>query len=204
MPSQFLRRLNNRATTLFLLVALCLSILIFLPIARLRSMSTAIDFSSSISTSQFSPGVTHVDASLNYPWDSNDLAAVNRVKSLIKQAIPYENTPIMAWGAPDPWPDPSQPEPGNWSYLDGRLKLTLDTGGIPVITLCEAPWWMKGQLQSDGTTRLLQASDEWSDIAYSSRILDNKMDAWLHLVQRIAERYMVAPYNVRYFQSTLR
>ncbi len=26
------------------------------------------------------------------------------------------------------------------------------------------------------------------------------MDAWLHLVQRVAERYMAPPYNVRYFQ----
>jgi len=106
----------------------------------------------------------------------------------------------MAWGVDDPWPDPSQAEPGNWSTLDSRLQLIIDTGGIPVITLSEAPWWMKGELQSDGSTRLIMHSEEWSNIAYSARILDNKMDAWLHLVQRVAERYMVAPYNVRYFQ----
>jgi hypothetical protein len=59
---------------------------------------------------------------------------------------------------------------------------------------------MKGQLQPDGTTKLITQAEEWSDVAYSSRILDNKMRSWLHLVQRVAERYMVAPYNVRYFQ----
>jgi len=164
------------------------------------SIRVTVDRSSLAGISQFSPGITYVDNSLDYSSDSNDPGAINNVKSLIRQAIPFENTHIMAWGAPDPWPDPSQPEPTNWGYLDGRLQLIRQTGGIPVITLAEAPWWMKGQLESDGTTRLLQPSDEWSDSAYGSRILDNKMDAWLHLVQRVAERYMVTPYNVRYFQ----
>ncbi len=164
------------------------------------SIHVTVDGSSLAGISQFSPGISLIDNSLNYPWNDNNRGAVNNVKSLIEQGIPFENTPIMAWGAPDPWPDPSQSEPSDWEYLDGRLQLILQTGGIPVITLSEAPWWMKGELEPDGSTRLLQPSDEWSDIAYSSRILDNKMDAWLQLVQRVAERYMVAPYNVRYFQ----
>jgi hypothetical protein len=164
------------------------------------SVSITVDPSSRIGTSQFLPGITYVDNTLNYPWGNNNLTAVNHVKSLLKNAIVYENTSIMAWGAIDPWPDPSQAEPSDWSDLDSRLQFIIDTGGIPVITLDEAPWWMKGQLQSDGTTRLIAQSEEWADVAYSSRVLDNKMDAWLHLVQRVAERYMVAPYNVRYFQ----
>ena len=164
------------------------------------SIHVTVDRSSPIGLSQFSSGITYTDDSLNYPWGDNNLGAVNSVESLIRQAIPFENTPIMAWGAPDPWPDPSQAEPSDWGYLDGQLQTILQTGGIPVITLSEAPWWMKGQLQPDGTTRLLQPSDEWSDIAYGSQILDNEMGAWLHLVQRVAERYMVPPYNVRYFQ----
>jgi hypothetical protein len=168
-----------------------------------RDSSTAnvsIDLSSPIGTSQFSPGISLVDNSLDYPPGNNNLTAINNVKSLIKKGISYVNTPIMAWGVDDPWPDPSQLEPGNWSSLDSRLQFILATGGIPVITLSEAPWWMKGVLQPDGTTRLISQSEEWSDIAYMARVLDNKMDAWLHLVQRVAERYMVAPYHVRYFQ----
>lgn len=164
------------------------------------AISVTVDCSAPTGISQFSPGITHVDNTLNYPSGNNNSRAIENVKSLIKQGIPFENTHIMAWGAPDPWPDPSQPEPSDWGYLDGRLQQILQTGGTPVITFCEAPWWMKGQLQPDGSTRSLQPSDEWSDIAYNSRILDNKMDAWLHFVQRVAERYMVAPYNVRYFQ----
>ena len=62
---------------------------------------------SPIGTSQFSPGITLEDTTLNYPWVNNDLTAVNRVKSLIKNAIPYENTHIMAWGVDDPWPSRS-------------------------------------------------------------------------------------------------
>lgn len=170
------------------------------PTATQAAVNITIDLSSPIGTSQFSPAISQIDTTLNYPQGNNQLAAINQVKSLIKTAIPYEDTPIMAWGLLDPWPNPSQAEPSDWSGLDSRMQLIHDTGGTPVITLAEAPWWMKGELQADGTTRLLTESEEWSNGAYTARILDNKMGAWLHLVQRIAERYMVAPYNVRYFQ----
>ena len=185
---------------LTLIIILLSSVLIYYSNIISFPISVNVDFSSPITTSHFSSGMTLVDNTLNFPWGNNDLLAIKNVKSSIKKAIRYVDTPTMAWGVSDPWPDPSQPEPGDWSSLDDRLQLIKETGAIPVITLNEAPWWMKGQLQPDGTTRLLTQSEEWSDIAYSSRILDNEMDAWLHLVQRIAERYMVAPYNVRYFQ----
>lgn len=164
------------------------------------AVHVSVDLASPLLTSQFAPGLTLVDNSLSYSNDSNDPAAINRVESLIKQGITYINTPIMAWGVDDPWPDPTQPEPTNWDSLDARVRLITQLGGTPVITLSEAPWWMKGQLEPDGTTRQLTQNDEWSDIAYSSRILDNKMGAWLHLVERVAERYMIPPFNVRYFQ----
>ncbi len=162
-------------------------------------MSVSVDLSSPAGTSNFSPGFTIVDTSLNYPQDNNDSTAVQNARTLLKGLGGYVNTSIMAWGVDDPWPDPALKEPTNWSSLDARMKLILSTGHIPVITLAEAPWWMKGQLQPDGTTKLLTPADEWTDLAYASRVLDNKMDAWLHLVQRVAERYMAAPYNVRYF-----
>ena len=153
-----------------------------------------------IGISRFSPAYTIVDTSLDYPEGSRDQAAVNSARFLLKGMARFVNTQIMAWGVDDPWPDPSQSEPTNWSSLDSHMKLILATGATPVITLAEAPWWMKGELQPDGTTRLLSQADEWTSIAYSSRVLDNQMDAWLHLVQRVAERYMAPPYNVRYFQ----
>lgn len=170
-------------------------------VPRMRAdVHVRVNYTSPVGYSQFSPGLTYVDNSLVYPWKSNDLTAVNKAKSLIGSAVSYENTAIMGWGLPDPWPDPSTPGPTNWSALDARIKLINSTGGVPVITLSEAPWWMKGQLQADGTTRVLTQADEWQPIAYSSRILDDEMGAWLLLVQRVAERYMAAPYNVRYFQ----
>ena len=195
------RFLNKKALILFLIILILTSILILSPLKTLiPPVNVDIDLSSAITTSRFSTGLTLVDNTLNYPWGNNYLSAVNNVKSLMKHALRYVDTPIMGWGVDDPWPDPSQAEPGNWRSLDNRLQQIVETGAIPVITLNEAPWWMKGQLQSDGTTRLIAQSEEWSDVAYAARILDNEMGAWLHLVQRIAERYMVVPYNVRYFQ----
>ena len=79
------------------------------------SVTVTIDHSSPVGNSQFTPGISLVDNSLNYPWGNNDFDAVKRVKSLIKNAIPFENTYIMAWGISDPWPDPSQHEPSDWS-----------------------------------------------------------------------------------------
>src|SRR5579884_2965985 len=188
---------KNAAANLFLGITLFFALLPNYTRATTSPVKVTVDFSSPVGTSQFSPGISLIDNTLNYPWDHNNLAAVNNVKSLIKDGIVYEDVPIMAWGLSDPWPDPSQPEPDNWSSLDSRLQMVINAGGIPVITLCEAPWWMKGELQSDGNTQLITQDEEWSDIAYNTRILDNKMGAWLHLVQRIAERYMVPPYNVR-------
>ncbi|HLX58398.1 MAG TPA: hypothetical protein VKR83_15375 [Ktedonobacteraceae bacterium] len=160
----------------------------------------AVDLSAPLLTSQFSPGLTLVDNSLTYPYNDNDLTAINNVEALIHKGITYISTPIMAWGVDDPWPDPTQSEPTNWESLDARVRLIVQMGGVPVITLSEAPWWMKGVLEPQGTTHLITQSEEWLDIAYSARILDNQMGAWLKLVQRVAERYMVPPFNVRYFQ----
>ena len=154
-----MKRLRTAATNHFLLVILLSPLLTYCANATEPSVKVLTDFSSPIGTSQFSPGISHVDTTLNYPWNNNDPTAVNKVKSLIKHAIAYENTPIMAWGVDDPWPDPSQADPSNWSTLDSRLHLIIDTGGIPVITLSEAPWWMKGELQADGSTRLIMRSE---------------------------------------------
>ena len=224
----FMHILKKKGLPFFTLILLCATLLLFSPLLVRRftmqqiapkgvahsigggiehniqpdnnhAIDITVDLTAPIGTSQFAPGITHVDPSLD-PGGSGDPVAVNHIKGLIRQGVPYEATPIMAWGVDDPWPDPRQQEPSNWTSLDNRLRLITETGGIPVLTLNEAPWWMKGQLQPDGTTRQLTWNDEWADIAYSSRILDNKMNAWLHLVQRVAERYMAPPYNVRYFQ----
>ncbi|PVZ04596.1 GH39 family glycosyl hydrolase [Actinomycetospora cinnamomea] len=48
---------------------------------------------------------------------------------------------IMGWGVGNP-----EPAPGEFDFasLDGRMSFIRRSGGIPVITLCCAPDWMKG------------------------------------------------------------
>lgn len=167
--------------------------------AAAPDVTITVDQSRLLRVSAFAPGVSVVDNSLDYPYGKNDPQAIARVTSLMRAGVTYQNTPIMGWGLPDPWPDPNSPGPTNWGPLDARVHQMLEAGAIPVITLAEAPWWMKGQLQADGSTQLLTAGDEWEPIAYSSRILNNHMSDWLTLVRAVAERYMAPPYNVRYF-----
>ncbi|BCL81645.1 hypothetical protein ccbrp13_41100 [Ktedonobacteria bacterium brp13] len=152
-----------------------------------------------MTTSQFASGLTLSDGSLDIGNSSDPTAAAN-VQSMIKQGVKYVNTPIMGWGLPDPWPDPSTPGPTDWSALDGRVQMAKNLGETPIITLAIAPWWMKGTYVGHGKTQPLTADQEWQSVAFDSRILDNKMDAWTHLVQAVAQRYMRPPYNVRYFQ----
>ena len=66
------------------------------------------------------------------------VASARRVLSSIPGM--YEATPIMYWGLPDP-----EPAPGRFdlSAIAGRVRLITSTGGIPVVTLCGAPGWMK-------------------------------------------------------------
>ncbi len=185
-------------------------------------VNVTINKSQIAATSQFSPGFTHVDESLEN-ISTNNSTAVTSARNLVKTSTTFENSHIMAWGVSDPWVDPNTSEPTYWADMDGRINLANSLGATSIITLCEAPWWMKGQLQSNGTTKLIPNSlGEWDNHTYStsftdfrgitypagyvspgpysSRILDNQMSKWLLLVQRVAERYMAPPYNVRYFQ----
>ena len=150
-------------------------------------------------TSQYASGITLSDSSLD-PDNGRNPSATTNVEAMIQQSTQYINMPIMGWGLPDPWPDPSTSAPTDWSTLDARVKLAVNLGKTPILTLAIAPWWMKGKYEGHGKTTQLTIADEWQDIAYNSRILDNKMDAWTQLVQDVAERYMQPPYNVRHFQ----
>jgi hypothetical protein len=181
--------------------------------------------SSTTTVSTFNTGMSLVDNSLSYPWTNNDKTAVNNANTLLQKCMSFVNQFTLAWGVDDIWPDPSISDPAswNWSLLDSKILNIVNNGQVPVITLAEAPWWMKGQLQNDGTTKLIpDINGEWSSYTYSasfkdfrgivypagyvspdpfdSRVLDNQMTNWVRLNQEIAKRYMAAPYNVRYFQ----
>jgi hypothetical protein len=157
-----------------------------------------IDKSHDGGTSQLITGYSQVDDSLQYPWTGNDETAVDSARALLKPAIGAYNQFIMAWGAADPWPTES--DTPDLSSFTGYLGTIQGQGGELVVSLCEAPWWMKGELQADGSTTLLTEADDFADIAYSSRVLDNMMSEWVSLVQTIAKTAMAPPYNVRRFQ----
>jgi hypothetical protein len=189
------------------------------------TITVNVDTSSPTAVSVFNTGMSQVDNSLMYPWANNNANAVNNATNLLKNGISFVNLFIQAWGADDIWPDPSVSDPTkwNWSLLDSKMLKIVNSGAVPVITLAEAPWWMKGQLQKDGTTKLIpDINGEWSSYTYStsfqdyrgltypagyvspdpysSRVLDNQMSNWVLLIQEVAKRYMATPYNVRYFQ----
>ena len=189
------------------------------PVSAQTAITVSVDPSQSIGTSRYAAGISHMDTSLQHANSGAETSA----KTVVAQSTSVQNTHILAWGTSNPWPDPTQPGPTNWHSLDYRVQMARDTGGMPMITFAQAPWWMKGELMRDGSTRLIpNAQGEWepytyntsvtdyrgvrypagyvSPHPYATRILDSQMSKWLLLVQRTAERYMAAPYNVRHFQ----
>jgi hypothetical protein len=82
-------------------------------------------------------GLTHTQISA----DAGDPTAIASAEQVIGRQRLLQNQHIMGWGADNP-----EPAPGvyNFSDLDRRIDLIRRTGGVPVITLCCAPDWMKG------------------------------------------------------------
>lgn len=91
-----------------------------------------------VGTSQLSLGLTHTQFtadSFNHP------EAVAASKDILSGRSWFQNQHIMGWGADNPEPSPDE---YSWESLDSRLELIRETNGVPVITLCCAPDWMKG------------------------------------------------------------
>jgi hypothetical protein len=123
-------------TSLFM-AALCLISGIQSSAAGGRPVTLIVD-AQSMSTSSLSLGVTHGQFSADGAESASGAESARKILS----ATPlYQNQHIMGWGADNP-----EPAPGNfdWSSLDRRMSLIRATRGIPVITLCCAPDWMKG------------------------------------------------------------
>ncbi|MBO2449096.1 xylan 1,4-beta-xylosidase [Actinomadura barringtoniae] len=92
-----------------------------------------------------------------------------------------QNQAIMGWGADNP-----EPAPGRYDFgtLDKRVQLIRQTKGVPVITLCCAPDWMKGG--GTGTT-------DWAKIETAPTAAH--YDDFAALSAQVARRYP----DVRYF-----
>jgi hypothetical protein len=139
-------------------------------------------------------GVTHSEQTLLY----GDATAMQAARSHLNGAALLHNTHVHSFGVGDPWPknkDGSIPaEPTAWGTLDKQLLSMQACGGEQMITLYNLPSWMKGILQSDGTTRPVTDA-----FASDGRPYTEMIPKFLQLVQRVCERYMAPPWNVRRF-----
>ena len=111
-------------------------------------------------------GFTHTQNSLDA--EPAAVPAVRAQKMLQAQHI-------MGFGADNPQPDPGRYD---WSSLDRRMKAIRDTGGVPVVTLCCAPDWMKGG--PAGAT-------DWTHLEDSP--LPEFYDAFAEQAAAVAQRY---------------
>jgi len=82
-------------------------------------------------------GLTHTEVSA----DAGNPTAIAAAEQVLSRQPLLQNQHIMGWGAANPEPAPGVYEFGD---LDRRMDLIRRTGGVPVITLCCAPDWMKG------------------------------------------------------------
>lgn len=132
-----------------------------------------------VGVSRLQPGLTHTQFSAD---PDNEARAVAASRRLMSRRALFQNQHIMGWGALNP-----EPSPGvyHWDSLDSRIDLIRQTSGIPVITLCCAPDWMKGG--SPGTT-------DWSKINVAPTP-DHYAD-FAALAARVARRYP----DVRHYQ----
>ncbi|HEX2073569.1 MAG TPA: hypothetical protein VHF92_07270 [Geodermatophilus sp.] len=82
-------------------------------------------------------GFTHTQFSA----DAGARGAVRSVQQALQEQPLVQVQAIMGWGAENP-----EPSPGEYDFdiLDRRIEFIRQSGGIPVITLCCAPDWMKG------------------------------------------------------------
>jgi Glycosyl hydrolases family 39 len=82
-------------------------------------------------------GFTHTQ----YSADHGPASATQSVEQALAAQPLVQAQAIMGWGADNPEPSPGEYDFGS---LDRRIDLIRQSGGVPVITLCCAPDWMKG------------------------------------------------------------
>jgi hypothetical protein len=102
-----------------------------------------------VHTSLLASGLSTTGRTFSYGYDIAQqgpyvsAAAPARAARQVAQSMAgsFEDVPIMGWGVDSP-----EPSPGifDFSQIAARVAFVQSTGGIPVITLCAAPDWMKG------------------------------------------------------------
>ena len=125
-----------------------------------------------VGTSRLIPGVTLTQTA----WrGATDTASANAARAELKMVAGYVNQFIMGWGAQNPEPSPGH---FDWDSLDARVSEMLKSDGIPVLTLCCAPDWMKGGQPGETDMKHI---DEAPDPAH--------FDDYVALVRQVALRY---------------
>lgn len=130
------------------------------------------------------PAVSHLELGVTHTQSSPLVAAsangslpgdTQRIVQILRQTASTQNVSLMGWGVGNP-----EPSPGIFSFstLDARVRLILQGGGTPVITLCGAPDWMKGGVA--GQT-------DWSQINTAPR--PAYYAAFAQLAVTVARRY---------------
>ncbi|MGV9303357.1 GH39 family glycosyl hydrolase [Nonomuraea sp. NPDC003727] len=117
-------------------------------------------------------GVTHTQYSADQDTDEGKNGAAN----VLGREPMLQNQHVMGWGAGNP-----EPSPGRYDFrdLDRRMKLISETRGIPIITLCCAPDWMRGG--TPGRT-------DWTKNATTAPRREH-FDDYAKLAATVAERY---------------
>ncbi len=126
-------------------------------------------------------GFTHTHSSA----DEGSKKATRRVERLLGDRPMPQIQHIMGWGADNP-----EPVKGRYDFedLDRRIDFVRATGGIPVVTLCCAPDWMKGGRSGSDNTN-------WSLAALESAPDPEHFDDFADLAATVAKRYP----DVRHF-----
>lgn len=106
------------------------------------AITVTVDRTQPVGTSNFQLGVTPTQNDFDLVGGNG--TAVANATSILKSSAVYQNAHIMGWGAANP-----EPSPGSYNFatLDTRMNSIVSTGGVPVITLCCAPGWMKADGQ---------------------------------------------------------
>ncbi|WP_214322738.1 xylan 1,4-beta-xylosidase [Nonomuraea sediminis] len=124
-------------------------------------------------------GLTHTQTSAN----NGDERLLEGASQTLSHVPMLQNQHIMGFGVGNP-----ELYPGEFAFkdLDSRMRLMDRSGGLPVITLCCAPDWMKGG--PAGQT-------SWQRDHFEAAPEPSHFDDFAKLAATIAQRYN----NVQYF-----
>ncbi|GGZ06776.1 hypothetical protein GCM10010365_27170 [Streptomyces poonensis] len=126
-------------------------------------------------------GFTHTQFSADRGSDKATRRVADRLRARPMPQIQH----IMGWGAGNP-----EPVKGRYDFddLDRRIDFVRASGGIPVVTLCCAPDWMKGGRSGSDNTN-------WSMASLESAPDPEHFDDFAALAATVAKRYP----DVRHF-----